>query len=219
MAVLRPMAGLDYERITSTSPQSEQAALYLARYASGADLVVGLDAVLSDIAWDEERTDDAEAAVADLGRHLGFVVQQPELIYGRGSDVLWAMGGQRYAVIEVKTGATAPLIWKKDINQLAGSVNWCATEYGIEAKPIPVMLHPSNTVEGAGTPPVGTRVLTKQKLKGLTAAVRSYARAVAHENQYRSAAVVRQQLEHHKLTAATFLPTFTEAARREPKKA
>lgn len=217
-AVLRPLAGLDYQRIASTSPQSEQAALYLARYVSGGDLVVGLDAVLSDIDWDNERTDDAEAAVADLGRHLGFVVQRPELTYGLGSDVLWAMGERRYAVIEVKTGSTAPLIWKKDINQLAGSVNWCATEYGSEAEPIPVMVHPSNTVESAGTPPTGARVLTATKLKALTAAVRSYARAIAHENQYRSAVMVEQQLEHHELTAADILTAFTETARREPKK-
>jgi len=217
-AVLRPLAGLDYQQITSTSPQSEQATLYLARYPSGAELVVGVDAVLADITWDDQRTDDAEAAVADLGRHLGFIVQQPELTYGRGSDVLWAIGNQRYAVIEVKTGANAPLIWKKDINQLAGSVNWCASEYGNEAEPIPLMIHPSNTVEGTGTPPPGTRILTQGKLKGLTAAVRSYARAIAHENQYLSASAVRQQLEHHELTPLTFLKAFTEMARREPKK-
>jgi len=43
--VLRPIAGLDYRRIGVTSHQSEQASNYLlTRYASGSELVVGIDA-------------------------------------------------------------------------------------------------------------------------------------------------------------------------------
>jgi uncharacterized protein YdbL (DUF1318 family) len=92
-AVLRPQSGLDYQRIGSASPQSAQAAAYLSgRYSSGPAMVVGLDAILADIAWDKERTDEAEAAIADLGLHLGFSAHQPELTYGIGSDVLWAVG-------------------------------------------------------------------------------------------------------------------------------
>ncbi len=133
-AILRPLAGLDYHKIGTTSPQSEQAATYLTgRYSSGADLIVGADAILADIAWDKERTDEAEAALAELGLHLGFNSQRPELAYGIGSDVLWAMGSHTYAVIEAKTGAEAPLIWKKDINQLGGSINWCLSMGAAEA--------------------------------------------------------------------------------------
>jgi hypothetical protein len=218
-AVLRPLAGLDYQRISTTSPQSAQAATYLtSRYTSGGDLIIGIDAILADIVWDNERTDETEAAISDLGLHFGFSSQQPEVSYGIGSDVLWAMGNHKYAVVEVKSGATAPLIWKKDINQLAGSVNWCTSEYGPDATVIPLIVHQSQTIERSGTPPAGTRVITKRKLKALKVAVRNYARAVAHDDQYRIATSVEQQLQHHKLTAETLLDQFTEAGRREPKK-
>jgi Helicase C-terminal domain/DEAD/DEAH box helicase len=218
-AVLRPLLGLDYERIASTSPQSEQAANYLmTRYPSGADLIVGVDALLADIMWDNERTDEAEAGIADLGRHLGFVSQEPETAYGIGSDVLWALGNHRYAVIEAKTGATAALIWKKDINQLSGSVNWCQTQYGPDATVIPVIIHPSFTIERSGTPPTGTRVITKGKLKALKTAVRSYARAIASEEKYRVPSKVGQQLTHHRLTASGIIDQFSESGYREPKK-
>src|SRR6478752_1076672 len=50
-----------------------------------------------------------------------MVAQRPERDLGRGSDVLWSTGMQAFAVIEAKSGATGQLIWKKDINQLAGS--------------------------------------------------------------------------------------------------
>ena len=177
-----------------------------------------MDAILADIAWDKERTDEAEAALADLGFHLGFSSQQPELAYGIGSDVLWAMGNHTYAVIEAKTGAEAPLIWKKDINQLGGSVNWCISEYGSDAAVLPVIVHPSHTIEKSGTPPEGTRVITQRKLKALKLAVRTYARALAQDDQYRLPASVDQQLRHHKLTAGSIISEFTENGRREPRK-
>lgn len=216
-AVLRPLGGLEYQQISSTSPQAEQATWRLAQYSSGSELIVGIDAVLADIAWDGERTDDAEAALADLGWHLGFKSQRPELTYGLGSDVLWAMGEHSYAVIEAKTGATAPLIWKKDINQLAGSVNWCEAEYGADARIAPVLIHQSHTVEGTGTPPPGTRVMTDKTLSRLKFAVRTYARALAHADQYRSASIVGSQLQHHKLTASELVDEYSVPARREPK--
>ena len=217
--VLRPLAGLDYQKIGPASAQSEQAASYLTeQYPSGADLTMGLDAILADIAWDRDRTDDAEAALAGLGLHLGFSAQQPELTFGIGSDVLWAMGRHAYAVIEAKTGAEAPLIWKKDINQLAGSVNWCRSECGPDAVVHPVIVHPSHTIERSGTPPAGTRVITTAKLKALNYAVRSYARAITIDDQYRLPAVIERQLRHHKLNSEDIIAEYTETARREPKK-
>ena len=216
--MLRPLAGPNYQKIGVTSPQAEQAVTYLtARYATGAELTVGFDAFLGDIDWDAQRTDEAEAAIADLGLHLGFASQQPERDYGIGSDVLWSMGNHTYAVIEAKTGATAPLIWKKDINQLAGSVSWCSREYGVDATVIPLLVHPSYTVQRTGTPTSGTRVVTKKTLKALKYAIRALSKALAHDDQYRLPAMVDEQLRHHKLDAAAIVDQFTEAGRREPK--
>jgi hypothetical protein len=215
-AVLRPLAGPDYQKIGTTSQQAEEAAAYLTRYASGADLVIGIDAILADIVWDKNRTDDAEAAFAELGPHLGFPSQQPELTYGIGSDVLWAMGRHIYAVIELKTGATAPLIWKKDINQLGGSVNWCKNEYGADAVVHPIIVHPSHTIERTGTPPSGTRVITKTKLREFKSAIQTYARALAQDDQYRQPAAVQQQLSHLNVKAEQIFRSFAEEGRREP---
>lgn len=214
-SVLRPLQGLDYQRISSRSAQSVQASSYLTgRYASGQDLVVDVDAILADIAWDRDRTDDAEAALAELGLHLGFVSQRPEQDFGIGSDILWALNDQTYAVIEAKTGSGAPEIWKKDINQLAGSANWCGTEYGSSARVIPILVHPSRMVERTGTPPAGTRVITETKLSALKHAVREYARALAREDQYRVPSSVDQQLRSAKLDASSVIQEFSLEARR-----
>ena len=69
-------------------------------------LVLGVKSLLEEIQWDEERTDDAEAAWARLGQHLGFTSTRPEKQYGTGPDNLWALTGDRHAVTELKTGCT-----------------------------------------------------------------------------------------------------------------
>ncbi|EQD75294.1 helicase c2, partial [mine drainage metagenome] len=135
--------------------------------------------MLDDLVWDNERTDDTEDALADLADLLGIVSQRPERDFGRGSDVLWALGDGKYAVIEAKSGATGDLICKKDINQLSGSVNWCRQEYGEGTTVVPLLMHPSTFIETSGTPPQGTRVLNPNKLEALKASVVAYATAVA----------------------------------------
>jgi hypothetical protein len=215
-AVLRPIKGVEYQLIQQTSPQANQASDYLARtYEKGHDLVVGLDAVVTDIDWDKERTDDAEAALAELGRHLGFASQRPEMAFGIGPDVLWALEDHRYVVIEAKTGSEAPVVWKKDINQLSGSVQWCHSVYGADARVLPLLVHPSNIIDRTGTAPQGTRVLTVKKLKALKHAVRTFAHAVAQDNQFRVAGNVEQQLQHQKLRATELLDAFTDASYRQ----
>lgn len=214
-AIVRPLEGLGYEKISQQTAQAQQATDYLkAQYSSANTLIVGFDALLADLEWDNDRTDDAELALANLGLHLGHSAQQPELEYGIGSDVLWAMGNHSYAVLEAKTGANAPLIWKKDVNQLAGSVNWCHREYGFESRVTPVMIHPSNIVERTGTPPANTRVVTTAKMKALKWALRSFARALAHEDGYAKADRVELQLQEYKLRPSEFFAEYSIEARR-----
>lgn len=215
-AVLHPIAGLTYKRVKASGAQARQASENLQeRYPTGAELRLGIEALLDDLTWDNERTDDTEAALAELADHLGIASQLPERMYGRGSDVLWALGDQCYAPIEAKSGAGSALIWKKDINQLAGSVNWCHDEYGPQAKVTPVMMHPSTTVAKSGTPPAGTRIITPEKLDDLKKRVRSYATALAQGEAYRDESQVADQLRQHKLTAGEIVAASTLAARRE----
>ena len=132
-----------------------------------------------------------------------------------GSDVLWALGDQRYAVVEAKSGARGSLIWKKEINQLTGSVEWCKAEYSDDATVVPVMMHRSSVVEQTGTPATGTRILTADRLDALKVAVRAFATALADRDGFRAPEIVGAQLEHHKLTGSVLVPTYTVAATRE----
>ncbi len=215
-AVLRPRSGLSYRRVNATDAQARLASSLLQeRYPDGGQLRLGIDAVLADLVWDSERTDATEDALADLAQLLGLVSQRPERDFGRGSDVLWALNSTKYAVIEAKSGATGAMIWKKDINQLAGSVNWCKTEYGEDTTVVPVMMHPAHIVERSGTPPSGTRVLNGEKLEELKAAVLAYATALAQQDAFRDEGKVGEQLRAHRLLAGDIINAYSVAARRQ----
>jgi hypothetical protein len=218
-AILRPIVPLDYQKLGTPSDQALNCSACLTqKYESGSALIVGVDAILSDITWDNDRTDEAEWAIAELGLHLGFTSQQPERDFKIGSDVMWGLGDRSYAVIEAKTGATGPMIWKRDINQLSGSVVWCHREYGTDAKVVPVLFHLQNIVEGSGTPPQGARVVTDAKLRHLKFVVRNFARALAVEDQYKISNQVDIQLRELKLSAVNLFAEFTVMCIREPRK-
>lgn len=217
-AVLAPLGGIAYERLGHATNQAQQAHSFLtSTYGSGAELVVGIGALITDLAWDPLRTDQAEDALAYLGRHLGFLAQQPEREFKIGGDVMWSLGDHQYTVIEAKTGAASSAIWKKDINQLAGSANWCQGEYGVDAKVSPLIVHPSHLVERSGTPPRGCRSINRADMKELKKALKKFARALANDNAFQDVAAVGGQLAALGFTREAFFDTFTRATKREPR--
>ena len=215
-AILRPQGDVAYQRVPEPRSQSQQATVYLSQtYASGDDLLLGVQAFLHDLDWDNDRTDAAEDALALLAHHIGFGAQQPERVYGIGSDVLWSMGGNVYAVIEAKTGSESSAIWKKDVNQLAGSVNWCQSEYGDGVSIIPVLVHPTHEVERTGTPPQHAVVVTKAKLKRLKSAIYQFASEAACNEAFKDATRLTEVLAKHCLAQDQIFGTYATAAVRQ----
>jgi hypothetical protein len=210
----RPSAGVPVARVKAADEQGRAAAEFLSQeYDGGISLVLGVRALLDEIRWDEDLTDEAEAAIERLGRHLGFASERPEKRYGTGPDDLWALSRTRHAVIELKTGSQGRRIAKKDVDQLGGSVRWHEDNYdGVTA--VPVMLHPSSEVHAQGTSPSGMRVITPGKLEELKLAVTAFAVAVAQEEgHWRDHTVVTRQLAEYKLTGGTVLNKYSVAAR------
>lgn len=216
-AVLRPAVGVDVRQARAAAVQGRAAAEYLAAtYTDSTGLVLGLRAVLDDIVWDNDRTDDAEAAWEKLGVHLGFDSMRPERLYGTGPDNLWALSATQHAVIELKTGVELDClgIAKKDADQLGGSVRWNEnTNSGVTN--VPVMLHPVDVLDDKAILVRGMRVITPGKLAELKTAVGSFATALAQGGGlWSSEQAVAQQLAHHRLTGDRIITTYSTVARR-----
>jgi len=213
--VLRPLQGVPVAPVRSAQAQARRAADFLGKtYESGMDLVLGVKAMLQEIDWDPERTDAAEAAWELLGFHLGLGGERPEKLYGKGPDNLWLLSGDQHAVIELKTGVTRNTpIAKKELGQLADSLNWYREHYTDTKDPVPVLVHPTSVCERSGTPPKDTRVVIPDTLARLKEAVTALAVALANgDGWWTNENSVAEQLRMRDLVGGQIYTRFAVAA-------
>jgi hypothetical protein len=217
--VLRPAAGIAPAPARGPVVQAQAAAEFLAsEYSDGISLVLGTRTMLDEIQWDNERTDDAERAWENLGRHLGFTSSRPEKLYGKGPDNLWALPSSRHAVTELKTGCTTATIAKHDLDQLGGSIRW-DQQHDPGVTSVPVLVHPSSTCDRAGTPVPGMRVVTPDKLEQLKLAVRAFMTALADgQGRWGDQAAVKDQLARNKLDAGSIFQAYAESPGISPRR-
>jgi hypothetical protein len=212
--VTKPMLGVGYRRLSAADNQARAAADYLrATYTERNALLVGLNALLDDLAFDPDRTDEFEDAMEKLGWHLGFTSQRPERDTKNGPDVLWAIGGQRFLAIECKSGATGDVIYRHDMAQLAHSVNWFVESYGAGSTCAPLMVHPVNVLASDATPPPDCRIVTKEKLGDLRTAAKSMVTALASGDSWADPAAVGEQLKSRLLTAGDIVSRYSTTTR------
>jgi hypothetical protein len=209
--LLRPTVGVNPAQLKAAAVQARAAAIFLGEnYGDGVSLVLGVRALLDEIVWDEERTDQAEGAWQRLGLHLGFASTCPERLYGTGPDNLWALSADRHAVIELKTGCTTDTIAKKDLDQLGGSVRWDQDQHP-EVISHAVMLHPSRVIDAHGTAVPDMRIVTPAKLEDLKSAVRTFSVALADgQGRWADEQAVATQLAHLHLTGSSLITTYSE---------
>ena len=213
--VLRPMQGIQYQRITDATRQGRLAAQYLdRRYHSPNDLVLGMNALIERLVFDPEHTDEFEAALAELGSHLGFSAQRPDKESGIGPDVLWAAASQHFYVIECKSGAIAAHMSRRDLAQLGQSTDWFDAQYGAGAQRTPVIVHPSAEYADDSTPPPQCRVITRDGLAALTDAARTMAVALAAGGSWSQEGPVAEQLRDQNLLAAVVITAHSSVPRR-----
>jgi hypothetical protein len=180
--LMRPKEGVTYIRLKDGAPQAQAAAKFLKKnYKSSTEFLLRVESLLEQLTPDKDPASvpGFERALCDLAEHLGFVGQQPERDIGNGPDVLWATGGERYLVIECKSGSEQEVIFRTDVAQLSHSIDWFAESYDQTAQATPVLVHPSRLLDKKASPRHGTRVLTFDKLKELREAVQKFSTSVA----------------------------------------
>lgn len=215
-SLLRPATGVDYARLET--PAQEQGAVASAwlqeRYATGALLRLGFNALLDDLTW-SDRTKAFEAAVDTLAPHLGAAGHRPEVAVGRGPDNLWAFRDGTFLVIEDKSGAAdGHPVYKNDAKQLSNAMDWFREQYP-SSTGTPVLVHPWSTFSSDAAIPTGCRVLTTEKLTELRTALDQLATELSDGDAYRDPTRVGQLLAYHGLTAQHFVDRYTSRGRQK----
>lgn len=217
--VLKPLAGIVYPKLNpSDRSQAETLSVFLrAKYKDTNSMVIGYNSILSELRFHQDSFRQFEAAIQDLGEHLGFRAHRPEIEFGNGGpDDLWAVGGQQFVMIECKNEATATTISKDYVDKSAGRQHWFDGTYGPGCSVASVMVHPSYVVSHYAAPDPKLRIMTVKKLAELTAAVRSLARSIANSGMA-DVTAIGKALDYHNLTAGKIVDAFTESFVMEPK--
>ncbi len=207
----RPLVGINYRKLTPLA--TEQAAASLAywreSYSNSNEAIIAVNAIVDDLSFREDSYKRFHRAMQDVAAVLGFGAQLPESEFGAGPDVLWAVGGLHYFVVECKNEASVKTVCKKDCNQLAGSVNWFHSHYDKTCTSTPVLVHPSTIFEHAATPPPGTRVVTVESLRGFGDAVTKYAVALGRMATAGDVHAVARLIGTYHLTYRGILERYT----------
>ena len=221
--LLRPLEGAKFEALSHVArTQAEAASQYLRdQYASGNNLLVHTGSLLGGLTWGP-RWEVFEKALADLGSHLGYKTQRPELQLGEGPDGLWAATDATFVIFEAKSRSldTHP-VYKKDAEQISMSADWFRLKYPNSAG-TPVIIHPRSDFEHDASWPEGCRVLDIKRLDSFQNALRKFFTQLAAEDSYRDVTKVAKALSANGLTEQGWIERFTttptkKAGKRPPK--
>ncbi|MDQ4213721.1 hypothetical protein [Microbacterium capsulatum] len=200
-------------RITAVGIQAEACSAALSReYSTSRNLQVGVDALLSDLipVAQQGTFEKFEAAFERLGTLLGFGSSRPDKETGRGPDNLWAVGADRYWVVEAKSEAVAAEVSRGNLEQLSHSMDWFESEYPEPARTaLPVLIHRSKRPMWDAVPRAGARAMTFGKLEQFREAIRGFAAAVSIADGYRYTDTVRQNLVQFGLNSGQLAERWT----------
>lgn len=210
--VLKPVQGVDYVRLNlTTRTQAEALSLFLtSAYKNTTTMLLAYNAILEELVFQPESFQRFEAAIQGIGEHLGFAAHRPEIQFGKGPDNLWALGGQRFVMIECKNEATTNMISKHYINQSSGGRHWFTQMYGPGCTAESVIVHPSKIVSRQASPEPALRILTSTKLDEFKSACHTLANGIAQLPSFGDVQGIAKALNHLELTAEKLVLRFTE---------
>jgi len=84
-AVLRPLVASAYQKLSGSDHQAVAATDYLVqRYKDKVEIRMGVEALLEDLRFDPQRTEEFETALVELALHIGLTAERPEHDIGQG---------------------------------------------------------------------------------------------------------------------------------------
>ncbi|HMM94029.1 DEAD/DEAH box helicase [Phycicoccus sp.] len=207
--VLMPIQTVPGKPVRGQELQAQASSDFLSeRYKTGAALQLAVNLLLDDLTFQpgDDNVEAAEAAMKDLGLHLGFPATRPEKELAAGPDGCWGLTPDRNAVIELKTGTTRAdsSIIKSEADQLSGAVSW-NSDVGGPSKCTPVLVAKDPALHAKASPPPGTRVITPETLESLKQHVRNFAMEVATHDRWRRSDAVGAALRTHDLLAGKII--------------
>ncbi|TKI53620.1 DEAD/DEAH box helicase [Lysinibacillus mangiferihumi] len=207
--LLHPVNGIVYRKMQFDSiPQVNKLCKFnIDTYKDTNDYLLGFNALIDKLHFEDFSANVFEQAIKDLGEHLGFISQRPENEFRKGPDNLWASINNNCFVIECKNEATSTTICKDYCNQLNGSIVWFEEMYPAINTFTPIMIHPNVKFDYAASPDSRIRIINKDKLELLRNRLRDFASQVAQSNY--DVSTVAGLLKSFKLESNLIIQEYT----------
>lgn len=213
--VTKPLTGISYTRMnTSGMDQAREASSHLRKYSDANTMVVGVNGLLADLAFQPDTSEEFEEALREVGLHLGLRSQRPEKEKLAKLDVLWGLSDLRYLLLPCKNGAVTATIPKRYTDEIAGALTWFRDHYGNAFRPIAAIVHPSIYLADDATAPPEMRVISQRELGRFKEAVRAFALAV--KDRRGDPEHIRRALSSNGLLGPQIPDQFTVSPTRAP---
>lgn len=219
-AVLRPIKGIQYEKLQSFSEgQGINVLKYIAdNKFSANNYLIHVGSILDDLIFTEDSFNSFEDAIQKVASIIGIHSSRPEKEGIKGSpDNLWAIGNLEYFVIECKNGvkSNTTTISKSDCSQLLSSIQWFENLYeGNEFKCYPIIIHRVSIFDSSASPDPRTRIMTEELLNRFKTSVKSFAENVAQgDDLCTNATEIQKLLNYYKLNGQAIINEYTVPVR------
>jgi hypothetical protein len=209
---LKPVASMPYKRLPGQiKRQSSQVISYFSAqdFEDPTAILLWAREQYEDLVYGKGDSEAFEWAAANIGKAIGLSVQQPEVAYRSGPDVLWSLGNSRFAVIECKSESRSDRISKEDLGQLSVSMNWFAENYGNLDSATPVLFHPKRIREADAVPPADARVIDEVDLIRLADNFLKFCSGIAQPGSLADPKRVEGLLSSHSLAAGQLILAYS----------
>ena len=208
--IISPLEGIEYARSINRNTQSKNICTYLSeKKINQNELIILVDSILDKLTFSPE-SDAFEKAMQDIGKILGFISTRPDKeTGGAGPDNLWAIGNNRYLVIECKSSSEVATICKDYCNQLTGSMNWFRNAYGESFSATPIIVHPSRIVDRLASAHQQMRVIDLSMLTTMKTHIKDFIRAISQIENWLDEDKISNLLSLYKLRACDIIETYT----------
>lgn len=210
MSILSPIDGVRYDKTFNNVEQSRAICEYISNNQIAQNEYVLHTNAASSLLEFSPNADQFENALQIIGQLIGFVSTRPEKeTNGEGPDNLWAIGNNKYFVIECKSAAVAGTISKDYCNQLGGAMRWFANQYGEACLGFPVMAHKSTIIDRQATAVPNMIIMTPEKLDLLKRNINEFAIAVSQNDNWLDENRISDLLKQYNLRSVDIIERYT----------
>lgn len=204
---LVPVSGIQYDKMINTKGQAKAIIEYFQNISTNPnECVIYINSILDALTF-SPNAQEFEISLEEVGKILGF--ESSRVDKNGGPDNLWAIGDNKYLVIECKSGSTSDTISKDYCNQLGGSVRWFNDEYGKGYSCTSVMVHITNVIDALATPTQNMRIITPTTLENFKNKIRDFAAAFALNENWQDESKINALLLSYNLRGQDIIQNYS----------